>query len=131
MSVEPVQKREIKITSELNNWNLVPVGSGPPHLATIFGNDTKTVILREGPAGVEKYINYYIVHKINDKKIARLDFDFVKGTVDIVGEEIKDFVLCESNFGKSHINCVIKMTSDSDIIAEAQKWLVSVQKVEV
>jgi hypothetical protein len=131
MSVETVQKREINITSELKNWNLVPIGSGPPHPPTIFGNDTKTVIIRKGPAGVEKYINYDIVHKINGKKIARLYFDFVKGSADIVGEEIKDFVLCESNFGKPHINCVIKMTSDSDIISEAQKWLVSAQKIEV
>lgn len=135
MSVQPVQKRKVNITSELKNWNLIPIGSGPPHLPIIFGNETKTVVARKGPAGVEGSINYYIVHKVNDKKIARLklDFDFnvVKGSADIVGEEVKGFVICESNFRKDNINCIIKMTLDNDIIAETHKWLVSAPKVEV
>jgi hypothetical protein len=135
MSVEVVQKREINITSELKNWNLVPIESGPPHPPIIFGNDTKTVVVRKGPAGVERSINYYIVHKVNDKKIARLKLDFsfdvVKGSADIVEEEIKGFVLCESNVSGNVIDCVIKMTSDSDIIAEAHKWLVSAPRIEV
>jgi hypothetical protein len=133
--VEVVRQRKLNITSELKNWNLIPIGSGPPHFPMILGNDTKTVMVRKGPASVE-FVNYDIVHKVNSRKIAciKLNFDFntIKSSVDIIQEEVKGFVLCEAfpDSGEGHINYTIKMTWNSDIIAEVQKWLESALKVE-